>query len=108
MKELIYSHKDKKGFWKKATALAGGIALLTACDQKPQITDGTVYQKEYTKQDWAFVAGKYWSTRYEIDREAVSMQPIHEERGFFDKETILTFPLCCFGHISCWFPRSSP
>ena len=21
---------------------------------------------------------------------------------------ILTFPLCCFDHIACWFPRNTP
>jgi hypothetical protein len=89
MKEVIndhqYKNKDKKGLWRKATAVAGGLLLLTACDQQPQITDGTVYQKEYTKYDVAFFGSNIWAGRREIDTEVVSMPPTHKEIGM-DKD----------------------
>src|SRR6266705_3326226 len=50
MKELPNNHKDKRGLWRKAAALAGGIALLTACEQQPPITEGTVFKKEHIER----------------------------------------------------------
>jgi hypothetical protein len=91
MKELPCRHKDKKGFWRKATTIAGGIVLLTACEQQSQITEGTIYQKEHIKEDWALV-GRTPASRQEIDKEVISMPPAHEEReGSFGKETISAF-----------------
>jgi len=43
MKELSNIHQDKKGIWLVVTAIIEGVALLTACDQQPQFTGGTVY-----------------------------------------------------------------
>ena len=31
---------------------------------------------------------------------------IEEQNGL--PTAILTFPLCCFDHISCWLPRNTP
>ena len=48
MKEVVNSHQDKKGLWRKATATAGMFLALTACEQ-PKITDGTVFKKEHVE-----------------------------------------------------------
>jgi len=96
MKELANNYQDKKRLWRKATAILGGVALLTACDQQPQITDGTVYQKEYIKEDWALV-GRAWATRQEIGRETIGTPPTYEEKeGSFSKDTVARF----FDHSS--------
>jgi hypothetical protein len=80
MKELHYSHQERKGFWRKATAIIGGAALLTACEQQPEITEGTIYKKEHTKAYQALV-GKILLSREEKDKEVGSIPLIHEERG---------------------------
>jgi hypothetical protein len=80
MKELANNYQDKKGLWRKATAILGGFALLTACDQQPQTTEGTVYQKEYIKNYYAPV-GKGELRRTEKDKEVISMSPTHKEVG---------------------------
>src|SRR5262249_16242560 len=91
MKELLNSHQEKKGLWRKATAIAGGLVLLTACDQKPQITDGTVYQKDHIQEDTALV-GRVWASHKEIEREVDAMPPTYLEEDFpFNKETIFQF-----------------
>jgi hypothetical protein len=88
MKELSNNYQDKKGLWRKATAILGGVALLTACDQKPQIIEGDVYQKEHVKSDLAFFGRNTWGDLVAIDREVISMPPTHEERSYFSKELI--------------------
>jgi hypothetical protein len=30
-----------------------------------------------------------------------------QESSDDDKPTFLTFPLCCFGQIACWYPRNT-
>jgi hypothetical protein len=80
--EVINGQLDKRGFWRRATAIAGGLALLTACDQQPQITEGTVYQKEYIKKEWVLV-GRIPTVCEEIEREGVTKSPSHEKSGAF-------------------------
>jgi hypothetical protein len=90
VKEVINSQQDKKGFLrkaKKATARVGMLVALTACEQ-PQITDGTVFQKEHIKRDVAFFGSNKWGDSVETDREIVSMPPTREERSLFSKEMI--------------------
>jgi hypothetical protein len=58
VRELPNNHQEKKGFWRKATALVGSLALLNACDQQPPITDGTVYKKQYTEQHNIYIPEK--------------------------------------------------
>jgi hypothetical protein len=61
VKEIINSHQDKKGFLRKATATTAMLVALTACEQQPKITDGTVVKKEHveahveTKPVWMLV-----------------------------------------------------
>jgi hypothetical protein len=90
VKELANNHQDKKGFWRKArraTAIAGAMIALTACEQQSQITDGTVFQKEYTKIYYGNDFGKVAHSRQEIEKEVVSTPPIYEEKGT-DKATM--------------------
>jgi hypothetical protein len=62
VKELTSSHQDKKGFWRKPTAIAGLLVALTACERQPEITDGTVYKKQHiektTSSQLLLVGGK--------------------------------------------------
>jgi Fe-S cluster assembly iron-binding protein IscA len=61
VKEVINRQQDKNGFLRKATATAGLLVALTACEQQPKITDGTVIKKEHveahveTKPVWMMV-----------------------------------------------------
>jgi hypothetical protein len=41
------------------------------------------------------------------------LDKVHQECEHHDAErrgqfTGLTFPLCCYDHISCWLPRNTP
>jgi hypothetical protein len=58
VKELPNSHPREKGFLRKATTIVGGFVLLTACDQQPKITDGTVYKKQHTEQHNIYIPEK--------------------------------------------------
>jgi hypothetical protein len=87
MKELISHHQDKKGFLRKATAMAGVWLSLTACGQQPQITDGTIYQKEHITTHYGNIVRTAYR-RQEIEREGVLMPPTYEEKGV-DKSTKL-------------------
>jgi hypothetical protein len=81
VKELINNYQDKRGFWRKATAMAGVWLSLTACDQQLQITDGTIYQKEHITTYSGSAFGKIPYRRQEIEKEAVLTPPTYEEKG---------------------------
>jgi hypothetical protein len=98
VKELINSYQDKRSFFRRArdaTAIAGVLVALTACEQQPQTTNGTIYQKEHTKTYYGNDYGKIAHIRQETEREVFSMSPIHEERGT-DKETMSRLYLYSF------------
>ena len=46
------------------------------------------------------------SIRVKIEQENLTVRMIIETLE--GEKEILTFPLCCFDHISCWFPRDTP
>jgi hypothetical protein len=50
VKELISNYQNRGGFLRKTTATAAMLVSLTACEQQPKITDGTVYKKQYTEE----------------------------------------------------------
>lgn len=81
MKELLNSQHDNKGFLRqahRATALAGVLVALTACERPPNITDGFVYQKKHMTI-YRGISGKL--SRQETDTETGSLPLLHDQQG---------------------------
>jgi hypothetical protein len=74
--------QEKKGFWRRVTAVASVFVALTAYDQLLQITEGAVYQKEQTKTSYS----------QEIIKKVGAMPLIHEEKEG-DTEQVSLLPL---------------
>jgi hypothetical protein len=80
--------------------------LLERVTGQHVLSDQTIQKLVVAK---AVEVSEQWQSESQADTAVPPLPAVMPQVDWYDPQSEeLTFPLCCFGQILCWFPRDAP